>query len=146
MSDRILPCLLLPGKAEAAVDFYCAVLPGARRLRTIRRDGGAVLAVEFELGGRLHLALDAGPDCAPSMAVSLVVACAGQAEIDRLWEALAQGGEHGRCGWLRDRFGLWWQVCPASIGDLLADPERGPRIFAAMVQMGKLDIATLDAA
>ncbi|MBP7240908.1 VOC family protein [Amaricoccus sp.] len=149
MPDRIFPCLLLPGQAEAAVDFYCAVLPGARRLRTIRGGPGgpdAVLTVEFELDGRLHLALNAGPEPAPSMIVSLVAACADQAEIDRLWAALAEGGEHGRCGWLRDRFGLYWQVCPANFGELLADPERAPRVFAAMIRMGKLDIATLEAA
>lgn len=149
MTDRVFPCFLLPGTAEAAVALYCATLPGARILRTTRGGPGgpgAVLTIAFELDGRRHLALNAGPDCAPSMSVSLVVSCRDQAEIDRIWDALCEGGEPSRCGWLRDRFGIYWQVVPARMGDLLADPERAPRVFAAMIQMGKIDIATLEAA
>lgn len=149
MSDRVFPCLLLPGRAEEAVDLYCALLPGARRLRAIRGGPGgpdAVLTVEFELDGRFHIALNAGPACDPSMAISLVASCADQAEIDRLWDGLSEGGETGRCGWLRDRFGIWWQVWPEPVTALLADPARAPRVFAAMVRMDKLDIAALEAA
>lgn len=145
----VFPCLLLPGRAEAAVDFYCNLLPRARRLRTIRGGPGgpdAVLTIEFELDARLHLALNAGPEPEPSFAQSLVVSCPDQAEIDRVWDAFCDGGSPSACGWVTDRFGVMWQVTPAVIPDLLSDPERAPRVFAAMVRMVKLDIATLEAA
>lgn len=149
MTDRVFPCLLLPGRAEAAVDFYCALLPGARRRRVIRGGPGgpdAVLTIEFELDGRLHLALNAGPEPAPSFGQSLVVSCADQAELDRIWDAFCDGGSPSACGWVADRFGVMWQVTPARMPELLGDPDRGPRVFAAMIRMQKLDIAALEAA
>ena len=149
MADQVFPCLLLPGRAEAAVEFYVGLLPGARRRRTLRGGPGgpdAVLSIEFELDGRLHLALNAGPEPVESFGQSLVVACADQAELDRVWDAFCEGGRPSACGWVTDRFGVMWQVTPAHIFELLSDPEHGPRVFAAMVRMVKLDIAALEAA
>lgn len=143
----MFPCLLLPGKAEAAVAFWCGLLPGGRVLRVVRDGPDMVAAIEFELDGKRHLALNLGPAPAPSLAVSFVVACADQAEIDRYWSALtADGGAAGRCAWLTDRFGVAWQIVPARLPELLGDPERGGRAMAAMLAMDKLDLAALEAA
>jgi predicted 3-demethylubiquinone-9 3-methyltransferase (glyoxalase superfamily) len=149
MKDSVRTCVMLPGRAEEAVDLYCRVVPGSRRIRVVRGGPGgpdAVLTIEFELAGRPFLALNAGPASGESMRLSLSLGCPDQAAIDRAWDLLGEGGSPGPCGWVTDRFGVPWQVVPERLGDLLADPGRGPRAFQRMLTMGKLDIAALEAA
>lgn len=148
MSEKVFPCLLIPGRAEEAARFYCDLLPDSRISRTVSApsDPPRLIALEFELGGVFHLALNAGPDSTPGFTTSLVIACDDQDEIDRYWSALGAGGTPGKCGWLTDRFGIVWQVVPRDLPALLADPARGARVFEAMIGMEKLNIAALRAA
>lgn len=148
-------CLWFDGNAEEAVDFYTSIFPDSRILSVTRYgesvagEAGSVLTIEFELDGRTFLALNGGPEFTFNEAVSIVVKCDGQAEIDERWEKLlAGGGVPVKCGWLKDRFGLFWQVVPREIGELLSggDAESADRVFQAMMPMVKLDIATLRAA
>jgi predicted 3-demethylubiquinone-9 3-methyltransferase (glyoxalase superfamily) len=107
-----------------------------------------VMEVEFELDGRSFLALNGGPQIRFTEAISLQADCQDQAEVDRLWETLSEGGEEGPCGWLKDRYGVSWQIVPSRMYELIADPdrERAQRAVSAMLQMGKLDIAELERA
>jgi predicted 3-demethylubiquinone-9 3-methyltransferase (glyoxalase superfamily) len=112
------------------------------------RPAGTVMTVAFELNGQEFLALNGGPQFKFNEAVSFQLFCEDQDEVDRYWEKLGEGGEHGPCGWLKDRFGLSWQIVPTRLGELLGDPdpERAQRAMQAMLQMGKLDIAELERA
>ena len=102
------------------------------------------MTVEFELEGLPFIALNGGPEFTFTEAISLQVNCESQAEVDRFWTTLSEGGEEGPCGWLKDRFGLSWQIVPTRLNELVADPDRaGQRAMAAMLRMGKLDIAEL---
>ena len=140
--DDIVVCLWFDGAAEAAVAHYLAVFPEGRITQTFRPAPDApAIAVAFEMRGRPFLALNGGPQYAFTPAVSLVVDCADQAEIDRFWSRLGEGGEPGRCGWLKDKFGLSWQITPRALPALLS---RGPGVMKAMLDMGKLDIAALE--
>jgi predicted 3-demethylubiquinone-9 3-methyltransferase (glyoxalase superfamily) len=148
------PCLWFDHQALEAAEFYTSVFPNSS-ISTVTRypqgtdREGEVLTVAFELDGVPYLALDGGPEFSFSEAVSFEVQCADQAEIDRYWEALAaDGGEHGPCGWLKDRFGLSWQVVPSNWEEIAREdePEKYAKVFAAMMTMGKLDIAALEAA
>lgn len=151
--SRIAPCLWFDGNAEEAAAFYVSLLPDSRIDRVTRAPAdnpstraGAVLVVEFTVGGQPFIGLNGGPQFKFSEAVSFTIHCADQPEVDRLWDALtAGGGEPGPCGWLRDRFGLSWQIVPAEMPGLLASDDRqaSARAFNAMMQMGKLDIAQL---
>lgn len=151
--SKIAPCLWFDNQGEAAAQFYCSVFPNSRILGTsVYPEGspgepGTVMTVEFELDGQHYTALNGGPQFTFSEAISLQVDCADQAEIDHYWDALtADGGEPGPCGWLKDKFGLSWQVFPfKEMEETLSgpDPERGKRAFAAMMEMTKIDIATL---
>ncbi|MFZ4434246.1 MAG: VOC family protein [Microthrixaceae bacterium] len=131
-----------------------AVFPDARLGRVTHHGPagplpeGSVLTVEFDLGAQRFVALNGGPHHEFNDAVSLAMDCADQAEVDHYWEALGAGGQHLRCGWLIDRYGLRWQVVPRELTDLLAlpDPEARSRVQAALMQMEKLDVATLRAA
>jgi predicted 3-demethylubiquinone-9 3-methyltransferase (glyoxalase superfamily) len=151
----ICPFLLLPGKAEDAARFYVAIFPNAQIEKTIHHGPGSfgpvgsVLSVTFSLSGQRYIALNGGPPAEMTVAISFHIDCKDQAEVDHYWTALtADGGAPGQCGWLRDRFGLHWQVIPSRLPELLwdADPARAGRAMAAMMQMGKIDIATLEAA
>ena len=152
--DAITPCLWFDTEAEEAAQFYTSVFPNSRIVHVSHygsagpRPAGMVLEVEFELNGRSFLALNGGPDFTFSEAISLQVDCKDQDEVDRYWTALGEGGEHGPCGWLKDRFGLSWQVIPARMNELLADPdpERASRAMQAMLKMGKLIVADLEKA
>ena len=152
--DRITPCLWFDTEAEEAAQFYTSVFPNSRIVHVSHygsagpRPAGMVLEVEFELNGRSFLALNGGPDFTFSEAISLQVDCKDQDEVDRLWVTLSEGGEEGPCGWLKDRYGLSWQIVPSVMYELIADPdqERAQRTIAAMLQMGKLDIAELERA
>ena len=152
--DAITPCLWFDTEAEEAAQFYTSVFPNSRIVHVSHygsagpRPAGMVLEVEFELNGRSFLALNGGPDFAFSEAISLQADCKDQDEVDRLWVTLSEGGEEGPCGWLKDRYGLSWQIVPSVMYELIADrdPERAQRAVAAMLQMGKIEIADLERA
>jgi predicted 3-demethylubiquinone-9 3-methyltransferase (glyoxalase superfamily) len=152
--DRITPCLWFDTEAEDAAEFYTSVFPNSRIVHVSHygsagpRPEGMVMEVELELDGRSFLALNGGPDFRFTEAISLQADCKDQAEVDRLWETLSEGGEEGPCGWLKDRYGVSWQIVPSRMYELIADPdpERAQRAVAAMLQMGKLDIAELERA
>ena len=150
----IVPNLWFDTQAEEAARFYTSVFTNSRITRVSHygeagpRPAGLVLAVEFELDGQPFLALNGGPEFTFSEAVSFAVPCATQEEADAFWEVLGDGGEEGQCGWLKDRFGLSWQVVPDGVDDLLADPDpqRAARAMQAMLGMRKLDVAAMRAA
>ena len=153
--QKVTPFLWFDGDAEAAAAFYTSLLPGSS-IEGVTRSAadspsgpaGMVLTVAFELAGTRFVALNGGPQFRFSEAVSFQIACADQAEVDRLWAALADGGEEGPCGWLKDRWGLSWQIVPTRLSELLADPDpvRAKRATEAMLAMGKIDIAALERA
>ena len=148
---KITPMLWYDRQAEEAANFYVGIFPRSRITGTTRYGAavpdrqGSVMAVAFELSGQHFTGLNGGPQFRFSEAISFVVDCADQAEIDEYWEKLSEGGEKGPCGWLKDRFGLSWQIVPSMIKDLVGDPdpERSQRAMAAMMKMSKLDIAGL---
>lgn len=150
---RITTCLWFDTQAQEAAELYTSLIPGSRILRVTRNpDGpraGEVVFVEFELAGTRFALLNGGPMFPQSEAASIMVECADQAEVDRLWAALtADGGTESECGWLKDRFGVSWQIVPAGLVDMIAHPdrERAGRAWNAMMTMGKLDIAAIRAA
>ena len=150
------PCLWFDGKAEEAAKFYTSLLPDSRVDKIWRSPAdtpsgpaGMVLTVDFTLNGQQFQGLNGGPDFSFNEAVSFVIECQDQAEVDRLWDALtANGGEPGPCGWLKDRFGLSWQIVPRQLNELVGDPdpERARRAMEAMLKMGKIDVAELQRA
>lgn len=152
--NGIETCLWFDGKAEEAAQFYVSLFPNSRIKETSRygegspMPAGTALMVTFDLDGRPFQALNGGPQNRFTPAVSFVISCRGQEEVDRYWDALVEGGEEGPCGWLTDRFGVSWQVVPDELGSLLgsADPAAAQRATAAMLQMSKLDVAALRAA
>jgi predicted 3-demethylubiquinone-9 3-methyltransferase (glyoxalase superfamily) len=154
IAHRIVPNLWFDTEAEQAVAFYCSIFPDSRVLSVARYPEGApgpagsVMTVEFELFGQPFVAINGGPHFTPNEAVSLAVVCEDQAEVDRYWAALTDGGQEGQCGWLKDRWGFSWQVYERGIDQLLGgdDPEAAARAFAAMTSMTKLDSAALRAA
>ncbi|MFB7286430.1 VOC family protein [Actinacidiphila glaucinigra] len=150
-TDGFTTCLWFDGKAEEAADFYVSVFKNSA-IGTIGRyteagpgPAGSVVAVEFTANGQKFVALNGGPEFTFSEAVSFQIRCADQAEVDHYWEKLTDGGEEGPCGWLKDRYGVSWQVFPEvllqMIGD--ADPEKARRATEAMHSMKKLDLAAL---
>jgi len=144
----ITPFLWFDTQAEEAMNFYASVFNRSKVL-SVNRAQGKVMSVEFELEGQKFMALNAGPMYKFTEAVSFFVACETQAEIDDLWDALtAEGGSPSRCGWLKDKFGLSWQIIPTALGRMLndADPARAGRVMNAMLQMNKLDIGQLQRA
>ena len=152
---KITPSLWYSKEAEAAAVFYCSIFPGSRITRvaslpseTPSGPPGSVKVVEFELFGQPFLAMTAGPLDDFNHAVSFSVSCDDQAELDRYWHALLEGGEPEQCGWLRDRFRLCWQIVPRDLGTWVADPDRAKakRVTEAMLGMVKLDFAALRAA
>ena len=152
--DSITPCLWFDTEAEEAAQFYTSVFASSRIVRVTHygsagpRPAGLVMEVEFELDGRSFLALNGGPEFRFTEAISLQADCEDQDEVDRLWEALSEGGEEGPCGWLKDRYGVSWQVVPRVLYELIADPdpERAQRAIAAMLQMRKIVIDDLERA
>ena len=149
----ITPCLWFDGRAEEAAQFYVSLFPDSRIDGVSRAPAdnpstaeGAVLLVQFTLDGRPFTALNGGPRFPFTEAVSLQVDCADQAEVDRYWEALVEGGgEHSMCGWLKDRFGLSWQVIPREMGAYLGgpDPEGARRAMEALLQMTRLNVEAM---
>lgn len=152
--SKITPWLWFDTEAEEAATFYTSVFANSR-IHDITRYGaagprpeGTVMTVSFELDGQQLVALNGGPEFNFNEAVSFQVPCADQAEVDSLWGQLTDGGEEGPCGWLKDRFGLSWQIVPSRLGELLGDPDAGrsQRAMRAMLAMKKIDIAALEAA
>lgn len=152
--SKIAPCLWFNGEAEQAATFYVALFPDSAILSVSRYGDGApfpagtAMMVEFSLGGQRFQALNGGPDLPFTDAMSLSIDCKDQAEVDRYWSALTTGGSDGQCGWLKDRFGVSWQVVPRGLDALIADPDpsRARRALHAMFGMKKLDLAVMRAA
>ena len=151
---KITPCLWFDIQGEEAAEFYTAIFPNSRIVDVARygeagpRDAGTVMVVKFELDGQELVALNGGPEFTFDEAISFQIDCADQEEVDRYSEALNDGGEQGPCGWVKDRFGLSWQVVPARLIELLGDPDeaKAQRAMAAMLEMRKIDIAAVEAA
>jgi predicted 3-demethylubiquinone-9 3-methyltransferase (glyoxalase superfamily) len=152
---NITPCLWFDNKAEEAAKFYVSIIKNSK-LENIARYGeegakasgrpaGTVMTVAFQLNGQEFLALNGGPQFTFSPAISFIVNCETQEEIDTLWDKLSEGGEKNVCGWLQDKYGVSWQIVPTILGELLQDKDAGmtERVMKAMLQMTKLDIKTL---
>jgi len=149
--QKITPCLWFDNNAEEAVNHYLSIFKNSK-INKILRCGdagpgpkGYVLTIAFQLEGQDFIALNGGPIFKFNEAISLSVDCKSQAEVDDLWEKLSAGGQKSQCGWLKDKFGLSWQVVPSVLVEMLQDPdpEKSKRVMAAMMQMGKIDIAKL---
>ena len=155
MTQKVTPCLWFDGQAEQAAGYYVSLLPDSRIDRVVRSSAdtpsgpaGMVLTVEFTLAGSKFIGPNGGPQFPFTEAVSFQIACEDQAEVDRLWAALSDGGSEGPCGWLKDRWGLSWQIVPTRLLQLLNDPDpgRARRAMEAMMNMGKINIAELERA
>ena len=152
--QKITPFLWFDTQAEAAAKFYASVFPNSKILKMARYGEagpgpkGSVMTVEFELAGQRMIALNGGPQFKFTEAISLSVDCKDQKEVDHYWSKLSQGGRESMCGWLKDRYGLSWQVNPAILGELLSGPDakKAKRVMEAMLKMKKIDIAALKAA
>jgi len=142
--QKITPFLWFDGNAEEAVQHYVSIFRNSR-IVNVSRQGDQVFLLTFELEGQRFMALNGGPQFKFTEAISLFVSCETQAEVDELWAKLGSGGEPQRCGWLKDRFGLSWQVIPTALMELMGDPDpaRAGRVTQAMLQMDKIDIAAL---
>ncbi len=148
---RIIPNLWFDTESEEAAAFYVSVFPNSKITNTTyytesgRRDAGMVMTVDFVLDSQPYTAINGGPQFSFSEAISLLVTCADQGEVDYYWERLTDGGEEVQCGWLKDRFGLSWQIVPEGLAELLSDPDggRARRAMEAMLAMKKLDLTAL---
>ncbi|MGH9801266.1 MAG: VOC family protein [Blastocatellia bacterium] len=144
--QKITPFLWFDGNAEEAMNFYVSIFKNSK-VGSVNRAGaeGPVISVTFQLDGQEFMALNAGPQFKFTEAISFFVNCQTQMEVDELWEKLSAGGEKSRCGWLKDKFGLSWQIIPSVLGKLLQDkdPAKAQRVMGAMLQMDKIDINAL---
>lgn len=153
--NKFTPCLWFDSNAEEAVKFYTSVFKNSKITNIARygeagaeasgRPKGSVMTVAFELDGQAFLALNGGPMFTFSPAISFIANCKTQAEVDELWEKLSEGGEKEQCGWLRDKYGVSWQIVPTVLPEMLLDenPAKSERVMQAMLQMTKIDIETL---
>jgi predicted 3-demethylubiquinone-9 3-methyltransferase (glyoxalase superfamily) len=152
--SKVTPWLWFDTEGEEAAELYTSVFPNSRIVEVTRygsagpRPEGTAMTVTFELDGQRVSALNGGSQFKHSEAFSFSVDCEDQGEVDYYWEKLGEGGEHGPCGWLKDRFGLSWQIVPRRLPELLGDPDRekAQRVMAAMLEMGKIEIAGLERA
>jgi Uncharacterized protein conserved in bacteria len=152
--QKITPFLWFDDQAEEAINLYVSVFKNSKILSMSRYGeagpgpAGTVMTATFQLEGQEFMALNGGPDHKFTEAISLFVDCKIQEEVDELWEKLSEGGEQGPCGWLKDRFGLSWQIVPSILGELMGDPDpvKSQRVMQAMLQMSKIDIAGLQRA
>ena len=152
--QKIIPSLWFDTEAEEAARFYASVFPNSKVGEVTHygsagpRPEGLVMTVSFDLDGHEFVALNGGPDFTFNEAISLEVTCDDQEEVDRYWNALTEGGEPGPCGWLKDRFGLSWQIVPKVLNELLTDPDRenAQRVMAAMLTMQKIEVDELERA
>jgi len=155
MQQNIIPCLWFDGTAKEAVEFYISVFPNSKIINTEyypheglldfqEKLAGKELTIEFDLNGNRFTALNAGPEFKFNEAVSFVVPCKDQEEIDYYWyKLIAGGGKESMCGWCKDKFGLSWQVVPTILGELMSNPENGQRVVQAFMKMRKFDIEAL---
>lgn len=149
--QTITPFLWFDHQAEEAVNFYVSIFKNSKVLSISRYPegvpgmGGKVMSATFELNGQEIMALNGGPQFKFTEAISLFVSCETQEEVDELWAKLTTGGEEGQCGWLKDQFGLSWQIVPTALGQMLGDPdpEKSKRVLDAMLKMRKIDVPTL---
>jgi predicted 3-demethylubiquinone-9 3-methyltransferase (glyoxalase superfamily) len=154
MKDHLVTCLWFDTEGEAAARFYTSIFPGSNLGEITRygsagpREEGTVMTVGFELMGQEFVALNGGPQYDFNQAISFQILCESQEEVDRYWEQLTDGGEEGPCGWLRDKFGVPWQVVPTALPRLLQqpDPEKSQRVMQAMLGMKKIEIDELERA
>ena len=154
MPQKITPSLWFDTEAEEAANFYISVFSNSRIVNVARyteagpRPAGTVMTVEFELDGQRFTGINGGPQFTFDEAVSFQITCAGQEEVDHYWDRLTDGGSEGQCGWLKDRFGLSWQVVPTGMAEVFGDPDPtcAERAMQAMLKMRKIDIAALRAA
>ena len=152
--QKIVPNLWFDTEAEEAANYYCSIFKNSEVVNVTHygeagpRPAGMVLTVDFQLDGQQFTALNGGPDFKFNEALSLLVNCESQGEVDTLWDKLSEGGQEGPCGWLKDKYGLSWQIIPTRLGELLQDEDadRANRVMKAMLQMGKIDIETLEKA
>ncbi|MCA1691817.1 MAG: VOC family protein [Acidimicrobiales bacterium] len=152
--QKITPCLWFDNEAEEAASFYTSTFKNSRILQVTHHGKagpgpeGSVLTVSFELEGQEFVALNGGPEFTFNEAISLQVSCADQDEVDEFWSNLSEGGEEGPCGWLKDKYGVSWQIIPTRLTELISDPdpEKSARAMRAMLQMQKIDIAALEQA
>jgi len=149
--QKISPFLWFNDNAEEAMNFYISIFRNSKMV-SITRFGkagpgpkGTVMTATFQLEGQQYVALNGGPQFTFTPAISFCVNCETQQEVDELWEKLSAGGEKGRCGWLKDKYGLSWQIVPSALGEMLhdKDPEKSKRVMQAMLQMSKIDIQKL---
>jgi predicted 3-demethylubiquinone-9 3-methyltransferase (glyoxalase superfamily) len=151
MMQRVTPFLWFDNNAEEAMNFYVSIFKNSKVSRITRYGeagpgpAGSVMTVEFELDGQKFVGLNGGPQFKFTEAVSFTVGCETQEEVDYYWDKLSEGGQKSRCGWLKDKFGLWWQVEPKILGDLMADkdPQKAKRVMEAMLKMDKIEIGPL---
>ncbi|MCE9563224.1 MAG: VOC family protein [Planctomycetes bacterium] len=145
IKQKITPFLWFDGNAEEAANYYVSLFPDSKITGITPGPGGTALVVEFQLAGLQFLALNGGPHFKFNEAISLSIDCHSQAEVDEYWEKLSAGGSKSDCGWLKDKYGLSWQVVPTILPNYLASPDReqAARVMDAMMQMTKLDIKTL---
>ena len=149
---EITPCLWFDTEGEEAAKFYTSIFPNSRITDIARygsagpRPEGTVMTVSFELAGQKFVALNGGPEFTFNEAISFQVSCETQEQVDHFWTKLAEGGEQGPCGWLKDKFGVSWQIVPTALPRLLSDPDRNKsqRVMAAMLQMQKIEIDELE--
>ena len=152
--QKITPFLWFDGKAEEAMNFYTSIFKNSKIGRITRYGDagpgpkGAVMSGTFQLDGQEFMALNGGPQFKFTEAISFFVNCETQEEVDELWEKLSAGGQKSRCGWLKDKYGLSWQIIPSALGEMLGDkdPEKSQRVMKAMLQMDKIDIKGLEQA
>lgn len=156
--QKITPFLWFDGNAEEAVNFYTSIFKNSKIGSVSRysdepanvsgRPKGSVMVVKFQIDGQEFMALNGGPHFKFNEAISFVVNCDTQTELDMFWEKLSEGGQKGRCGWLKDKYGLSWQIVPTALGELMsdADPQKSQRVMQAVMQMDKLEIETLEKA
>jgi predicted 3-demethylubiquinone-9 3-methyltransferase (glyoxalase superfamily) len=137
MKNPIFPCLWFNGQAKEAATFYCTVFKNSKII------ADTPMVVTFELNGSKFMALNGGPQFTFNESVSFVVECETQAEIDHYWNKLTEGGSESMCGWLKDKFGVSWQIVPTVLGALMSDSNRAPRVVEAFLKMKKFDIETL---
>jgi len=142
---KITPFLWFDDKIEEAINFYVSVFKNSKILSMAPGPNGTVMMASFQLDGQEFMALNGGPQFKFTEAVSFFVNCETQPEVDELWNKLSEGGEKGQCGWLKDKYGLSWQIVPTALGELMGDkdPAKAKRVMEAMLKMKKIDIKTL---
>ena len=140
MTNQIYPCLWFDNQAKAAAEYYCSIFNNSKIISE------SSFAIQFELEGKRIMGLNGGPMYKISPSISLFVTCGTVEEIDIYWEKLSEGGVEVQCGWLKDKYGVSWQVIPSILGQLMSDPERGTRVMKELMKMKKLDIKTLEGA